>query len=197
MSCLINFKIEIFLFFNKKINKMPFAIFKDRFHHRLIECSNPIRSKNVHEPVTKLIWETEISYLLVKSNLFEVFVAKYNDLETRDVLIIKPAKKYRCHEFEHIFGFKPDCKDYDENKVIALKKDNVNFNGDGKFKVSDYNSKLSKQIQNSKKKFKNIVKQINNSILVKNTTNNLTKKNYNDIIKNILESVQNDILIFN
>ena len=35
-------------------------------------------------------------------------------------VIVKPAKKYKCSIFEHIFGFGFECENYDPNKIIYI-----------------------------------------------------------------------------
>jgi hypothetical protein len=35
-------------------------------------------------------------------------------------IIIKPKKKYTKYEFEKLFGFKPNCEDYNDKKIIKL-----------------------------------------------------------------------------
>ena len=34
--------------------------------------------------------------------------------------LIKPRQRYECGLFEQLFHFKCHCKDYDENKIIAV-----------------------------------------------------------------------------
>lgn len=38
-------------------------------------------------------------------------------------MLIKPYEKVKCLEFEELFGFQMGCTDYDNNKIICIKKD--------------------------------------------------------------------------
>ena len=35
-------------------------------------------------------------------------------------VIVKPAEKYKCSVFEHIFDFEFKCENYDPNKIIYI-----------------------------------------------------------------------------
>ena len=47
---------------------------------------------------------------------FNIYMYKLSD----NSVIVKPAKKYKCSIFEHIFGFGFECENYDPNKIIYI-----------------------------------------------------------------------------
>ena len=47
---------------------------------------------------------------------FKIYMYKLSD----NSVIVKPAEKYKCSIFEHIFGFGFECENYDPNKIIYI-----------------------------------------------------------------------------
>ena len=54
-----------------------------------------------------------------RTKIYEVYLTEDNP---RYKYVIKPAKKIKSLEFEKIFGFGPDCRNYNENKMVGLYK---------------------------------------------------------------------------
>ena len=54
-----------------------------------------------------------------RTKIYEVFLTEDNP---RYKYVIKPAKRIKSLEFEQIFGFGPDCINYNEKRMIGLYK---------------------------------------------------------------------------
>ena len=53
---------------------------------------------------------------LGKSKTYDIYISK--DHEDYDI-IIRPREKYMCANFESLFFFSQQCKDYDKNRIIG------------------------------------------------------------------------------
>lgn len=53
------------------------------------------------------------------SHSFNILASKSDNPEI--AVYIKPLVKYENYEFEQLFGFSSHCKDYDPNKIVAIK----------------------------------------------------------------------------
>ena len=47
---------------------------------------------------------------------YNIYMYKLSD----NSVIVKPAEKYKCSVFEHIFGFEFECQNYDPDKIIYI-----------------------------------------------------------------------------
>jgi len=48
-------------------------------------------------------------------NIYEIYYTEYNTKK-----LIKPFKPYNNYEFEYIFEFGPNCRNYDKNKILDI-----------------------------------------------------------------------------
>lgn len=90
-----------------------------------------INNLNFTEGIVKACWFKNSTF----KHCFEVNICMdYNNNNStkkrRLCCFIKPNKKYKVYEFEQMFGFKSDCEDYDNNKIVAVEYYNIS-NNDG------------------------------------------------------------------
>jgi len=57
-----------------------------------------------------------ISKDISSTKTYNIYMYKLSD----NSVIVKPAEKYKCSVFEHIFGFEFKCENYDPNKIIYI-----------------------------------------------------------------------------
>ena len=106
---------------------MPYTIEKKNERTLIKIPSNGVKVFDVDvDDVSKFKWDSDYSYISIYDSgriiYFKVIIAKFEDQEKRDILFIKPFEKYENFTFQEIFGFKGRCSDYNENKVVGLRK---------------------------------------------------------------------------
>ena len=68
--------------------------------------------------IQNIKWTTSILYIwdITTKKNYNVEIYKLTD----NTVLMKPAQKYLCSCFEHIFGFDFECSDFSIDKIIYL-----------------------------------------------------------------------------
>ena len=77
-----------------------------------------LTEKHPNLNIQNIKWTTSILYswdISIKKN-YNVLIYKLTD----NAVLMKPAQKYLCSCFEHIFGFDFECSDFSTDKIIYL-----------------------------------------------------------------------------
>ena len=91
--------------------------------------SNEISFLNQHLQINKLDTILQNNSIIINWTFGKLFAKDISNTKTYEVYmyklsdttaIVKPAHKYLCSNFEHIFGFGFKCENYTNNKIIYI-----------------------------------------------------------------------------
>tara|TARA_A100001015_G_C14721485_1_gene606071 strand:- start:95 stop:394 length:300 start_codon:yes stop_codon:yes gene_type:complete len=87
----------------------------------------PLRIKDaIHSDINESQWKLFTLYIGgYSTKYFQIYV--YLD-KSNSTVYMKPYHAYYDYEFEQLFNFGINCKNYDENKIIQVTQQNYHLN---------------------------------------------------------------------